>query len=116
MCTLSCPGVDSLELYSDEEMVALQSPVGGWGQEEGGGGTSLYCISQIAALYFTSYHGLAIYAEVTFLNVHHEQMSTFVIQVCLWYIGFVLVFISSFHYIKKYRLWCNVSVQYPKPA
>ena len=44
------------------------------------------------------YHGLAIYTEITFVIVHHAQMSTFVIEVCLWYIGFVLVFISSFHY------------------
>ena len=44
------------------------------------------------------YHGLAIYTEVTFVAVHQAQMSTFVIEVCLWYIGFVFVFISSFHY------------------
>ena len=48
---------------------------------------------QTGAKNFTLYHGLAIYTEVTFVNVHHAQMSTFVIEVCLWYIGFVLVFI-----------------------
>ena len=47
---------------------------------------------------FPLYHGLAIHPEVTFVNVHHAQMFTFVIEVCLWYIGFVLVLISSFHY------------------
>lgn len=44
------------------------------------------------------YHSLAIYTEVTFVDVPHAQMSTFVIEVCLWYIVFVLVLISSFHY------------------
>ena len=40
--------------------------------------------------YIPLYHSLAIYTEVTFVNVHHAQMSTFVIEVCLLYIGFVL--------------------------
>ena len=44
------------------------------------------------------YHGLTTFTDVTFVNVHHADMSTFVIEVCLWYIGFVLVFISSFNY------------------
>ena len=59
------------------------------------------------------------FREVTFVNVHHAQISTFVIEVCLWYIGFVLVFISSlvtFNINRKYRLWYNVSVPYPKPG
>ena len=43
----------------------------------------------------TLYHGLATFTEVTFVNVPHAQMSTFVIEVCLWYIGFVLVFNTS---------------------
>ena len=44
------------------------------------------------------YHGLATFTEVKFVNVHQAQMSTFVIEVCLWYIGFVLVFNSLLHY------------------
>ena len=47
---------------------------------------------------YTLYHSLATFREVTFVNVHHAQMSTFVIEVCLWYIGFVVVFISLLHY------------------
>ena len=43
------------------------------------------------------YHSLATFREETFLNVHHAQMSTFVIEVYLWYIGFVLVFNWSLH-------------------
>ena len=38
---------------------------------------------------YSLYHGLAIYTEVTFVNVHHAHMSTFVIKVCLRYTGFV---------------------------
>ena len=45
----------------------------------------------------TLYHGLATFTEVTFVNVHHAQMSTFVIEVYIWYIGFVLVFNWSLH-------------------
>ena len=37
--------------------------------------------------------------EVTFENVHHVQIFSFVIEVCLWYIGFVLEFILSFHHL-----------------
>ena len=48
--------------------------------------------------HYTQYQGLAIFTEVTFVDVHHAQMSTFVIEVCLWYIGFVLVFNWSLHY------------------
>ena len=44
----------------------------------------------MCSVYYTLYHGLAIYTELTFVNVHHAQMSTFVIEVCLWYIGFCL--------------------------
>ena len=38
-------------------------------------------------------------------------MSTFV---CLWYIGFVTVSTTKIN--RKYRLWYNVSVPYPKPG
>ena len=48
--------------------------------------------------YMALYHGLATFTEVTFVNVHHAQISTFVIEVYLWYIGFVLVFNWSLHY------------------
>ena len=64
--------------------------------------------------YSTLYHGLATFTEVTFVNVHPAQMSTFVIEVYLWYIGFVLVFTTKIN--RKYRLWYNVSVPYPKPG
>ena len=47
--------------------------------------------------YSTLYNGLATFTEVTFVNVHHAQMPTFVIEVCLWYIGFVLVINCSLH-------------------
>ena len=57
------------------------------------------------------YHGLATFTEVTFVNVHHVQISTFV---CLWYIGFVTVSTTKIN--RKYRLWYNVSVPYPKPG
>ena len=52
------------------------------------------------------------------MDVHHAQMSTIVIEVCLWYIGFVLLFNSSFHQKinRKHQLWYNVSVPYPKPG
>ena len=49
-------------------------------------------------LHCALYHGLGTFTEVTFVDVHHAQMSTSVIEVCLWYIGFFLVFISSLHY------------------
>ena len=32
------------------------------------------------------------------VNVQLAQISTFVIEVCLWYIGFVLVFNGALHY------------------
>ena len=43
-------------------------------------------------------------------------MSTFVIELCLWYIGYVIVFKGHFTTMinRKYRLWYNVSVPYPK--
>ena len=41
-------------------------------------------------------------------------MSTFVIEVCLWYIGLVTVRTNKMYL--KYRLWYNVSVPYPKPG
>ena len=34
---------------------------------------------------------LANFTEATFVNVHHVQMCTSVIEVCLYYIGLVLV-------------------------
>ena len=61
--------------------------------------------------HYSLYHGLATFTEVTFVNVHHAQMSTFV---CLWYIGFVTVSTTKIN--RKYRLWYNVSVPYPKPG
>ena len=48
---------------------------------------------EVYSFHYTLYHGQAIYTEVTFVDFHHTQKSTFVIEVCLWYIGFVLVFI-----------------------
>ena len=54
----------------------------------------------IFSLHLPLYHGLAIYTGVTFVNVHHTRMFTLVNKVCLWYFGFVLVFILSFHYEK----------------
>ena len=54
--------------------------------------------SFVLRLYFTLYHGLATFTDVTFVNVHQAQMSTFVIEVYIWYIGFVLVFNWSLHY------------------
>ena len=68
-------------------------------------------ISFITVQHITLYHGLATFTEVTFVNVHHAQMSTFV---CLWYIGFVTVSTTKIN--RKYRLWYNVSVPYPKPG
>ena len=58
------------------------------------------CNMQFAGntVHCTLYHGLATFTEVTFVNVHHAQMSTLVIEVCLCYIGFVIVFNSSLHY------------------
>ena len=49
-----------------------------------------------------------------FVEFHHAQMSTFVIEVCLWYIGIVTE--STTKIDIKYRLWFNVSVPYPKPG
>ena len=46
----------------------------------------------------TLYHRLASFTEVTFVNAQHAQMSTSVIEVCLWYIGFVLMFNWSLQY------------------
>ena len=37
------------------------------------------------------YHGLATFAEVTFVDVYHTQISTVVIEVYPWYFGFVTV-------------------------
>ena len=59
----------------------------------------------------TLYNGLATFTGVTFVNVHHVQMSTFV---CLWYISFVTISTTKIN--RKYRLWYNVSVPYPKPG
>ena len=53
--------------------------------------------SQVLSQNTPFYHSLDIYTEVTFVNVHQGCMSTFAIEVCPWYIGFVLVFITSFH-------------------
>ena len=33
------------------------------------------------SVHYTLYHGLTVYTEVTFVNVHHAQMPTFVIEV-----------------------------------
>ena len=60
------------------------------------------------------YHGLANFTEVPFVDVHHAHMSTFVLEVCLLYIGFVTVSTTKIN--RKYRLWYNVSVLYPKPG
>ena len=49
--------------------------------------------SQVLSQNTPFYHSLDIYTEVTFVNIHNAQMSTFVIEVCLCDIGFVLVFI-----------------------
>ena len=50
---------------------------------------------------------------VTFVDVHHSQMSTFVIDVCLlWCIGVVTV--STTRIDRKYWLWYNVSIPFPK--
>ena len=46
-------------------------------------------------------------------NVEFE-MCTFVIGVCLWYIDFVTASTTKIN--RKYRLWYNVSVPYPKPG
>ena len=62
---------------------------------------------------YALYHGLATFTEVTFLDVHHARMSTFVIEVCLWCIGLVTVSTTKINI--KCRLWYNVSVPYPKP-
>ena len=45
------------------------------------------------------------------MDVHHAQMSTVVIEVYLWYIGFGTTKIN-----RKYRPWYNVRVPYPKPG
>ena len=62
-------------------------------------------------VHYILYHGLASFTWVTFVNVHPVQMSTFV---CIWYIGFVTVRTTKIN--RKYRLWYNVSVPYPKPG
>ena len=67
----------------------------------------------LCLVYYSLYHGLATFTEVIFVNVHHAQMSTFVMEVCLWYIGFVTL--STIKINRKCRLWYNVSVPYPKP-
>ena len=36
------------------------------------------------------------------MDVHHAQMSTFVMEVCLWYIGFVTVSTTKIN--RKYQL------------
>ena len=38
------------------------------------------------------------------MNVHPAQMSIFVMEVCLWYIDFVLVFNWSLHYKDYYKI------------
>ena len=46
----------------------------------------LYTIHlKLFTIYCTLYHGLATFTEVTFVNVHHVQMSTFVIEVYPWF-------------------------------
>ena len=41
--------------------------------------------------HWTFYHGLVTFTEVTFVNIHYAQMSTLMIEMCPWYIVFVLV-------------------------
>ena len=41
-----------------------------------------------SSVHHTLYHDLATFTGVTFVNVHHVQMSTFV---CLWYYGTMLL-------------------------
>ena len=67
--------------------------------------------NEIFIMYLALYHGLASFTWVPFVNVHPVQMSTFV---CLWCIGFVTVRTTKIN--RKYRLWYNVSVPYPKPG
>ena len=50
------------------------------------------------------------------MDVHHAQMSTFVIEVCLWYIGFSWCSYNHFttKIIRKKQFLYIVSVAYPK--
>ena len=57
-----------------------------------------FTLYNINSVHYTLYHGLATFTEVTFVNVHHAQMSTLAIEVFLWYVSFVLVFNWLFHY------------------
>ena len=55
---------------------------------------TVYCRTMCCTLYtllYTIHYTTAwtLFREVTFVNVHHVQKSIFVIEVCLWYIGFV---------------------------
>ena len=59
-------------------------------------------------VYWAFYHGLATFEKLTFVYIHIAHISTFMIKVCVWYIGYVLLFIFALLLCLQYNhifLW-----------